>query len=241
MRPTTPTELGLMPTLLPTGLAPVIETRRGIRGVYANGLWTPLPIWGGDGSDDDSHDDDADDKPKDPPEDKSKDPPGDTFSREYVEGLRRENATFRTQNRDLKKDSDRLKDLEKEKLTDTERLQKERDEAVARANTAEEISRQRVLRAEVKITAAELKFHDPDDAFRHIDPKAITVDDDGLPTNVKSLLEELVKAKPYLTKTESDGGAGPTRTPDPAKRTKDDLVTSTEKELRQSGRYSSMV
>lgn len=237
MRPTPPTESGLMPMMLSAGPAPVIETRRGMRGVCVSGFWIPLPIWGGDGSDDDPPGDPPADPPKDPP----KDPPADTFSREYVEGLRRENAEFRTKNKELKTASDRLDALEKEKLSETERLQQERDEAVARATTIEQESRQRVLRADIKLTAAELKFHDPDDAYLYIDPKAIEVDDDGTPKNVKSLLEALVKAKPHLVKTESDGGAGPTRTPDPAKRTKNDQVDGIEKQLRESGRYSSLV
>ena len=51
----------------------------------------------------------------------------------------------------------------------------------------------------VEAEAGRMRFADPADAFSLIDQTRIDFDDGGNPTNVAALLEELVKAKPYLS------------------------------------------
>lgn len=240
MMPTTPS--GAMP-IFPAGLESVIETRRGIRGVLVSGLWMPLPVMGGDGEQDPPP---GDPPPGDPPP--ASDPPGDqqTFSREYVQGLRQEAAGHRTKSKDLETRLEtaekRLKEIDDQNLSETEKLKKERDEAAAKAETAEKNAAAKLLRAAVIVTAAELKFHDPEDALRHLDQGAIEYDANGDPKNVKKLLEDLVKNKAYLVKSDSDGGAGPNATPNGARRpTHEQAVANTKKELHESGRYTSLL
>jgi len=51
----------------------------------------------------------------------------------------------------------------------------------------------------VEAEAGRMRFADPADAWSLIDQGSVDFDDGGNPTNVAALLEELVKAKPYLS------------------------------------------
>ena len=57
------------------------------------------------------------------------------FDAEYVKGLRKESATYRTQNKEL---AAKLAAYEAEKLSETERLQKQAQEAASEAQAARE-------------------------------------------------------------------------------------------------------
>lgn len=207
--PQHPTESSEMLTET-AGQVPAIVTRRGMRGIMQHGLWTPIPIMGGDGEGDGDPP-----PPPPPPGDKKDDPPppppsGENFSREYVEGLRKEAAENRKK---AAAAETKLQEHENAKLSETERLQKERDEATAKAEQTEAKARQRVIRSEVRVVASELGFADPSDAHRFLDDDAIELDDDGEPKNVKALLEKLAKDKPYLLKTEGAKSNGVPGTP----------------------------
>lgn len=58
--------------------------------------------------------------------------------------------------------------------------------------------------------AAKLGFRDPDDALAHVARRidAVELDKDGKPTNVSTLLADLLKDKPYLASVQgsADGG-----------------------------------
>lgn len=204
--PQHPTESSEMLTET-AGLVPAIVTRRGMRGIMQHGLWTPLPVMGGDGEEE-GETPPPPPPPSDPPKEEQK--PPENFSREYVEGLRKEAAENR---RKAATAEAKLKEQDDAKLSETERLQKERDEARTKAEQIEARARQRVIRSEVRVVASELGFADPSDAHRFLDDDAIELDDDGEPKNVKALLEKLAKDKSYLLKTEGAGSAGPPRTP----------------------------
>jgi hypothetical protein len=88
--------------------------------------------------------------------------------------------------------------IEAEKLTETEKLQKqlatlqrEREEAVLAAQE------ERIAHA-VSLQASKLNFNDPDDARRFIDNSGIEYDASGRPNNVAELLAEVLRVKPYL-------------------------------------------
>jgi len=51
----------------------------------------------------------------------------------------------------------------------------------------------------VEAEAGRMRFADPADAWSLIDQGSVDFDDGGNPINVAALLEELVKAKPYLS------------------------------------------
>lgn len=107
-------------------------------------------------------------------------------------------------------------------LTEQERAQRERDEAITRAEAAEERVRTVALRAEVMAVGAALNLHDPEVAFRLIDTGQVVRDADGHPTNVKPLLDALVKDHPYLVKAAPKGGIPGTPQGDPAELSDDD-------------------
>lgn len=79
-----------------------------------------------------------------------------------------------------------------------------------------ELARDRLLRAEVRVAAAQLNVVDPTDAYRLLDVAAVTYDDAGEPTNVEALLKALVEAKPYLVKSDAREGIPGTRRGDGA-------------------------
>lgn len=121
--------------------------------------------------------------------------------------------------RPFEKEADRLKkanaaleakvsEFERSKLSDTERLQAERDAALKTATEAQKRAQERAVRADVVIAATKLNIVDPDAAYRLLDAGAIEFDDAGDPKNIAALLTDLVKAKPYLiaqTATASSG------------------------------------
>ena len=76
--------------------------------------------------------------------------------------------------------------------------------------------RHRAIRSEIRVQAAGLGFADPDDAWRFIDADAIETDEDGEPKNARKLLEDLLKAKPYLARPSGNStNGGPPPSPKP--------------------------
>lgn len=123
-----------------------------------------------------------------------------------VQRARQEAAKYRTELRDVQK---KLSDLEKGQLSETEKAQKEREEAVKLASTATEENRTlraRLLAGEVGIVA-DARI----DAAKLLDWASI--DDPNDDAQVKKALEKLTKDRPYLLGTGggADGGSGGTR------------------------------
>lgn len=110
-----------------------------------------------------------------------------------------------------------LKDLRDKDLPDNERLTKRVADLEHQLAAREAENRTVTLRAAVTSAAARLGYNDPDDAYRMLDTAVVQYDDDGQPKGVAKLLEELLKAKPYLGKGTEPGtgswGAGATGQP----------------------------
>lgn len=131
-----------------------------------------------------------------------------TFSKEYVQDLRRENAGRRQKEKDLAKQvgelaaqvkaSDDKDKSEAEKLV-AEKTRLERELADAQREMAEKATSN-----EVRIQAAKMGFNSPDDAFRLVDLTLLESDDLGKST--EKALKALLKDKPYLAK---DGKPAP--------------------------------
>lgn len=142
----------------------------------------------GDGKPDDAADTD------DTPESGKTD--GKTFDASYVKSLRDEAAKARREKKDLET---RLKALEDEKLTDSEKRERDLKEAQARAEAAE----QRAHQAEVRAVAAEAGAVNPNQVARLIDPDV---------TDVSKAVAALKRSDPYLFTRpgagSADGGAG---------------------------------
>lgn len=110
-----------------------------------------------------------------------------TFDREYVEKLRKENATYRTKAKEAAELAERVKlEAERAKLDEVERLKAEKADAEKAAETAKaEAARARHL------IALAGKVVDPEDALA-IAERAGLVTDDG------DWVARLLEAKPYL-------------------------------------------
>lgn len=101
----------------------------------------------------------------------------------------------------------KLKSIEDASLTEAEKLKKAADEASGKVTAAEARLRETLTRLEIERAARRLSIVDEDAAYRLLDQGKIEYDSNGAPTNVGSLLDALVKAKPYLVGS-GDGGSG---------------------------------
>jgi hypothetical protein len=134
----------------------------------------------------------------DPPPAPTDPPPGQApkvFDEAYVQTLRSESADYRTK---LRAAEEKLTKLENAQLSETERAKKEATDAQTKAQQLEKDLKDSRVRAEIAVQAPGLKIVDADAAHKLLDGGAIQFDDQGKPTNVKTLLEVLVKDKPFL-------------------------------------------
>lgn len=126
-----------------------------------------------------------------------------TFDREYVEKLRKENATYRTKAKAAEEAAAKARlDAERQKLDEVERLKAEKADAD-----------KRVAELEAKATAAERraaltgKVADPTAALKLLDPEQHLTEDGSV--NVDALLETYPFLAPGKTPTQaSTPGAG---------------------------------
>lgn len=164
-----------------------------------------------------------------------------------IDALRNEIKNLKGTSKELDAAKARLKEIDDASKSETERLASKATEAEQKLAAAEQRAADLALQITVERAAGRLGFHDPDDAYRLIDRRAVELDDDGEPKNVDALLTALAKAKPHLVKADGDGKTAPagTRpvpaTPKPASRTsgtRADQIEQARKELAGSGRYA---
>jgi hypothetical protein len=98
-----------------------------------------------------------------------------------------------------------LKKRDDADLSETEKLRKQLAEAESERQTIIRDRQAERTRFTVEREAGRLRFADPADAWNLIDQKRIDFDANGNPTNVKELLAELAKAKPYLSARPGNG------------------------------------
>ena len=166
-----------------------------------------------------------------------------TFSREYVEQLRREAADFRKRATTAE---GKVTEHEREKLSDAERLTAEATEWKAKATDLESKYQTAIIRAAVDREAMKQGAVDPDAVFALMDRSELQVSDDGTVANTEKAVKALLASKPYLVKTEDAGAPAAARTqaipgtPKPTRevpKTRDDVIEQTRKELLASGQY----
>jgi hypothetical protein len=152
-------------------------------------------------------------------------PPGggepQTFSADYVKGLRGENAKYRTELRTAKEGHASLEGTvrkflgakEGEEITDYGKAFEGYVATQAQAlSNAQAGAKNLLLKAEVKVKAAELGIIDPEAAAKLADLSKVQVADDGIVTGVGEALEALLTSKPYLkgqTAPSPGGGNNP--------------------------------
>lgn len=96
--------------------------------------------------------------------------------------------------------------------SETQKLQKQLDDAMALLNTTSAELRVAKVEKQVGSTARSMNFRDPEDAFQLVRGK-LEVDDDGTVLNADDLLADLAKNKPYLL---TEKAAPPATTAKPA-------------------------
>lgn len=150
----------------------------------------------------------------------------DTFSRDYVENLRKESAAYRAKLRDLEA---RVKADENSKLSEVEKLRNQLTEAEIKAKEYAGQMRAAAIKAEIAISANKRKIADPEVAFRLLDQSAIEFDDSGRPANLDAAIEDLTKRFPILI---SNNAPNPTPTNNPA-RVNDPAATLTREQVER--------
>ncbi len=97
------------------------------------------------------------------------------------------------------KELDELKaQIEAEKLSETERLQKQLAELQRTHDDHLRTTQERTVTYEVQLQAARMGIVDPGAAAKLLDWSELEFDDNGAPSNVNALLGQLLEAKPYL-------------------------------------------
>lgn len=119
-----------------------------------------------------------------------------------VAELERDNAKYRSAERD------RQKALDAE--TAAKRTSEERMAALER-QLAEATTREqgRILDGLITAAASRLGFRSPDLAARLVDRSALDVDESGKPRNLDAVLKGILDKEPYLGKAATDFGGGP--------------------------------
>jgi len=154
-----------------------------------------------------------------PPADAEPPPADDDFDKEramaLIAKLRDEAKDAKAKAKDAGEMKSRLDAIEAEKLTESERLQKERDEAVAARTTIDNERREDRIRLAVYGQRDELGLASADLAIAALDRSQVQFDEQGQPTNVADLLSALIEREPILKGTPAtprvpptDGGAG---------------------------------
>jgi hypothetical protein len=164
-----------------------------------------------------------------------------------IDQLRDEVRAGKATQKELDEARKKLKEIEDAGKSELERATARATEEEQRRTAAEQRAADLALQLTVERAAGKLGFHDPDDAFRLIDRRAVKLSEDGEPENVEELLKALAKAKPHLVKAEGEakgGGTAAKGTPPNPKPgngkapTRDDLIAEKKKKLEESGSYA---
>lgn len=199
--------------------------------------------------------------PNDPPADPKVEPQKsftqDEIDRIVADRITRERKKYADYDEVKTKLSDFEKaDEERKKaaMSEKERLEAEKAEALRKAEEAVterdktlQAANQRLIKAEFRALARELGVRPDalDDAYKLADVTAVTVDDEGNAAGVKDVVEALLKNKPYLAdapkrEAKSIGNAS-NPNPDNTAKTAEQLLRDAAQKARESGRIEDMV
>jgi phage terminase large subunit-like protein len=110
-----------------------------------------------------------------------------TFSKDYVRELRHENAGYRL----------KAQEMERKAQEAAESAKKAQDEAIAKAQEAEQQAAQRIIKAEMKAHAIKAGIVDID-ALALADLSGVKFNDAGEIEGADAAIDALKKSKPYL-------------------------------------------
>lgn len=121
-----------------------------------------------------------------------------------IRKLREDLKTAKRETAALKPEAERAKALDREKLSDSEKLQAEAAEAKLRVEQMQRKVRTVTLEGEVRRHAAAMNFIDEDVAIALVGAYDIQFDDDDRPIGIEDALKEIAKNKPKLVVVEAD-------------------------------------
>lgn len=130
------------------------------------------------------------------------------FSREYVESLRRENASYRTRAATAETEVQRFKTAQ---MTEQERAQEAAKQEKARADRLQSDLQLARLESHVAVNATKYGIADPRAVVRLLPATEIEFGDDGAPKNLDKVITAMKTEFPILfgqARGSSDGGAG---------------------------------
>lgn len=169
-----------------------------------------------------------------------------------VEKAKKTLAKLREAERDakaLKRERDdleaKVKEFERSQLSETEKLVAENADMKAKVELLERTARETHEREQITSEARSLGFIDEDDAVRLVDRSLLQVEEaTGRITNLQSVLNALLKAKPHLHHEDGQPEAQQrsTITPTPSRQATPNLNEVAESNralLQSSGRYAS--
>lgn len=155
-----------------------------------------------------------------------------------IETLRQQEKEAKRLARELEQAQARLKAIDDEKLSETERLSKKTAELEAALQAERDRSRDMAIRVAIEREAHKHGAVDAEVIVALVDRNAITLDDDGEVKGAGKAVKDLLDAKPFLKAGTPAGGAIP-NTPRPAGQTltREQQIEQAQKELQASGRY----
>ena len=115
-----------------------------------------------------------------------------------VRELERTETEIQRQLAELRQEAARYRRSYREERQAREELARRVAELEAQLLAAQEERQQALVRASVDRAAVRLGIVDPDAAYRLLDLAQLEFDEQGRPTNVERLLEQLVRERPYL-------------------------------------------
>lgn len=153
------------------------------------------------------------------PDDSSDAAEAKVFDEDYVKKLRREAAASR---RALKELEAWKQEREQADLSDLDRARAENEAARAQLEALQKQIRGERLQNAVMSSASKAGVVDPEAAFRLLDLDAIEYDESGTPSNLDSVVKQLIKSRPYLKPQPSAGNpASPGRGREAQQKTSD--------------------
>lgn len=114
----------------------------------------------------------------------------------------------------LKRQLDAQREAEEAEKTELEKAQERLAEMERQQRESDAATRDRLIRAEIRMQAAQMGFRNADIAYAAADLSAVDIGEDGEVSGVKDALESLAKAEPYLVGEPkppapgTDGGKG---------------------------------
>lgn len=135
-----------------------------------------------------------------------------TFPREHVEELRKENAKRRADNKALAQQVEELtrfkQEIEDANKSEVEKLTSANKELEQKLVAEQAAVRETAIAASVKLEASKQGAVDPDAVYRLIDLSMIEFDDRGV-KGVDKAVKALLKDKPYLVSNAEDTAPPP--------------------------------